>query len=129
MRAIGTLLWLIVLAFSAYNWWQIRELKSELASQRAAVHVSERSPSLLQKMQRALDHGERARKLLSEGKQGDARKELDRAMAEFTEAARNTDAETAERLRQLQDSLAKVRGQTQDLLQHATPGKRHDTRG
>jgi multidrug resistance efflux pump len=129
MRAFGALLWLVVLGFCAYNWWQIRELKSELASQRAAVRVSERSPGLLEKMQRALGHGERARKLLAEGKQGDARKELDRAMTEFTDAARNTDADTAARLHQIEEALGKVREQTQDLLHHATPGKKHDSRG
>jgi hypothetical protein len=128
MRAIGALLWLVALAFCAYNWWQIRELKSELASQRAAVHVSERSPGVLQKMQRALDHGERARKLLGKGRQNDARKELDRAMAEFTDAARSSDADTAERLHQMQETLAKVRDQTQDLLHHAA-GKKHDAGG
>jgi hypothetical protein len=124
MRAFGALLWLVTLGFCGYNWWQIRELKSELASQRAAVRVSERSPGVLLKLEQALQHGERARKLLEQGRHRDARRELDKALGEFSSASRDVDESTASRLRQIEESLAKVREQTQGLLRRVTPGEK-----
>jgi DNA anti-recombination protein RmuC len=129
MRAIGAVLWLGVLGFCVFNWWQIRELRAQLNAQRATVHVSERSPGLLLKLERAVQHGERARDLLEKGRQKEARQELEQAMEEFTAAAEDTDQAGRDRLRRIEDSLARMREQTQGLLRRVAPGEKHGEGG
>src|SRR5690242_9719605 len=113
MRRIGTLIWLLVLGLSVYNCWQINTLQRELAEQRAAVRVSEQSAGVMGKLQRALRQGEEARALLDRGRNREASARLDRAISEFSDAAGASDRVTAERLRRFQETLVRVRDQTQ----------------
>jgi hypothetical protein len=129
MRRLGSLLWVIVLGFSLYNWWQIRELKGELEAQRAAVRVTEQSPAVTSRMQRALQRGEHARALLARGRYHDAASELDGAITDLTHAAKATDEETAARLRKVQETLAHVRDQAQGLLHRVSPGASKHSEG
>jgi hypothetical protein len=121
MRRLGALLWLAVLGFSLYNWWQIEALRRELAEQRAAVRVSERTGGITGKLQQALRRGEHARTLLDRGRYKQAAAELDRAISELTDAARPSDPVTAERLQRFEETLARVRDQTQSLIRRVTP--------
>jgi hypothetical protein len=130
MRAFGTLLWFVVLGFCVYNWWQIRALQGELEEQRrATVRVSERSPGLLRKLEVALQRGERARALLEQGKHREARKELDRAVEEFSDATRSADEATKERLKSVEDSFSRFREQTQGLLRKVTASDENRSKG
>lgn len=92
---------LALVALAGYNYWQINQLRSELAAIKSKVHRGEADSNeqdLLTALASVKEHTARAKEMISNGQMGRARAELDKSLRRLENASalsRDIAADTA----------------------------------